>query len=197
MASLVRDSDVSYFSDEDKDKKHNLVSELCIFGFTGTMVYCGPEYQSLASFRYNHKGDRLVCIMSFNDFWQRLSDAQRKVELTPQYNVTQFIQDVLQKCTAEDPLMKNLIEAVASGGDSAKCMWKGTVTAKSLLYIPAGYLLIEQCLNNGINVGIRVSVRDVGAASAANLQALSGLHAAVSCKDSKYVQMYEAALRAA
>ena len=197
ILSLKRDDQVSYFSDEDKDKKHNLVSDLCIFGFTGAMVYCGPEYQSLASFRYNRKGDRQVCILSFNDFWQHLSDAQRKVELTAQYNVTQFIQDVLQKCTAEDPLVKNLIQAVASGGDSAKCLWKGTVAARSLLYVPAGYLLVEQCLNNGINVGLRVSVRDVAAASAANLQALSGLHVSVSGKDSKYVQMYEAALTAA
>ena len=178
---------------EDEKKNFGLSSDVCLFGFVSGMTYSGPEYLSMANFRYSHRGERLVCLLSFNAFWDRLSAEHKGIKLSDRYNITQFIQDVLQK---NDLLIKNLVESAAAGEDG-KHVWKATVTAKSVLYVPAGFLVVEQCLNNAINVGVRMSVKDLSNTSKENLTSLFSLHkgtAGTGGVDSKVCKMFKQAI---
>ena len=53
-------------------------------------------------------------------------------------------------------------------------------------------LIIERCLNSGINVGLRLSARDSGSSSVANLSGLRRIHVEYA-PDSTIAKMWKAA----
>ena len=176
FVSLKRPDKVEMFTGSEFDKSTGVdLSQIQLYGFLGNMVYCGPEYNSLATFRYTHKGERTVILMNFSTLWGLLSPEQQQFKLEPNYNITHYLQDLLSKTTSEDHLMKALVAAASN--DKVKRVFKGNVGPKTLLYVPAGMVVIERCLNSSISMGLRVSARDSGACSMENLSGLHRIHA--------------------
>ena len=176
FVSLKRPDKVEMFTGSEFDKSTGVdLSQIQLYGFLGNMVYCGPEYNSLATFRYTRKGERTVILMNFSTLWGLLSPEQQQFKLEPNYNITHYLQDLLSKTTSEDHLMKALVAAASN--DKVKHVFKGNVGPKTLLYVPAGMLVIERCLNSSISMGLRVSARDSGACSMENLSGLHRIHA--------------------
>ena len=172
------------------DKEFGDLSNFHLYGFMGNMIYAGPEFNSLASLRYTHRGERQVILVSFSDFWGMLSADQQQHELSGTYNVTHYLQDLLRNASSEDHFMKQLLDMAGKGN---KVVFKGIVGPKSVLFVPAGTLVIERCLNGGINVGLRLSLKDGSALGVQSLTSMLQLHQQYAGTSSQ-VEMWKKAL---
>ena len=170
VASFKRGDNVKFFEGSDKSLD---LSQVHLFGFMASMVYCGPEFNSLATLRYTHKGERTVILMKFTDFWSKLGQDEVQFKLDPKYNITHYLQDLLSKATAESHVVKQLMEASVQENIM---MYRGTIGPKTLLYVPAGVLVIERSLNQSSTVGLRLSVQDLEGSALANLAELLRIH---------------------
>ena len=143
---------------------------LAFFGYTGSMVYCGPEYNSMGTFRFAERGERELIALHFTTFWSAVSAERQNHKLSAEYNLTHFFQDVLLKLDAADDLFKTL-----AMNDQLK-IWKGHIPANALLYIPAGMLLVERTLNNNLVAGLSIQVFDKTSAAQNNLAEMLRIH---------------------
>ena len=87
IMSCKRPGDVELFTGSELEKGADL-SQVHLYGFLGNMLYCGPEYNSLATFRFTQKGERTVILLNFSSLWGMLSPEQRQFKLEPNYNIT-------------------------------------------------------------------------------------------------------------
>ncbi|CAE7781235.1 unnamed protein product, partial [Symbiodinium sp. CCMP2456] len=160
FCSFLRKAGVNMWPEpESEHKEASDLRMVHLYGFLGNMVYA--EYNSLATLRYTHRGEREVILMNFSEFWSVLTPEQQQHELTGAYNVTHYVQDLLRHASSEDFFMKEIIRlASEQGGGQKKFLHKVHVGPKCLLFVPAGMLVIERCMNGGINVGMRMSLQD-------------------------------------
>ena len=164
---------------KEKDKVGD-IGQVQIFGFLGNMVYAGPEYNSLGTLRFTQKGERQVVLMNFSEFWPLLAPEQQQHALDAKYNLTHYLQDLLRNASSEDVFVKELLKmSVAASKDDRKfLLYKGVIPPKSILYVPAGVLVIERCLNGGHCVGLRMSLVDRSSIGQQNLNGILTIHQA-------------------
>ena len=170
FCGFARKNGVCMWPDE---KPHQDLRMVHLYGFLGNMVYTGPEFNSLATWRYTHRGEREVILINFSEFWNILTPTQQQHQLTGDYNVTHYLQDLLRNASSEDAFMKTLMAMAAK---EEKICHKVYVGPKTLLFVPSGMLVIERCINGGVNVGMRMSVKDQSAMAMQNLQGLLRIH---------------------
>ena len=176
FCSFLRKDGVNLWP-ESEQKEASDLRTVHLYGFLGNMVYAGPEYNSLATLRYTHRGEREVILMNFSEFWSVLTPEQQQHELTSKYNVTHYVQDLLRHASSEDFFMKEIMRlASEQGGGQKKLLHKVHVGPKSLLFVPAGMLVVERCINGGINVGMRMSLQDHSEMAMQNLKGLLQIH---------------------
>ncbi len=111
------------------------------FGYTHSMTHIGHETNALPSLRITLRGDRRVLLTPLRELVRWMNDDK----ITLQHVVDLFTADITQ-------------EKLESMLKSGVPLLTATLSSKSLIYVPAGYIVMEQCRNGGESSGLRLSV---------------------------------------
>lgn len=148
----------------DLGPKYNAaIVKMHFFGYSPTMVNCGPESNMIDALRLTFEGKRLVVAFSAKDMME--------------YAVANLPSDMVSVKDRCDACLSRL-----DAGTFAKVCQEGAgifyahASPGSALWVPGGFVVAEQCVGDGFSYGIRLSPLrkkiTVGGHSMVGMQAL-------------------------
>ena len=157
------------------------------YGFTSNMRYGGTEYLGLGTVRYAVKGSREVVIVNASEMWPLLLEhhAEEASKLAADKLVANFLGEKLLHVKCDDAWVQALLKTGKS------IMWRALVPEGSMLFVPAGVILLERSTNNCLGMGLRMAVDDSSNQSLANLDTLLAAHMTYADAKDKLVARWQ------
>lgn len=133
-----------------------------MFAFHPFMKHVGTEFMESSSLRLHLGGEKkLICVRP-GDVLEALRD-----KVTPNAASLAMVRDAVSSMT-----QAQLNELTAAG---MKIFYHGHVPSGSLVYVPAGYIVAETCLNGSLVHGVRVGIFHSHPLALGNLRTLAQL----------------------
>ena len=155
------------------------VDDVCLCGFTPSMLYGGPEYLACATMRFAFKGEREIIACHAPDIWDFLSkrNAVSQQQMSSELPVTHVVGEKLLRAKLDSEWMQNLLQR------EDKIFWRGIIPEKSVIFIPAGMIMLERTVSGQPCTGFRLAVHDKSELSLRNLKLLLSLRVLYAADD--------------